>query len=376
MNYSFWEQNTYTNSIDVAIIGGGIVGLSAAIHLKMEKPGLRVVVLEQGVLLSGASLRNAGFACFGSPTELLTDLESRSTIEVFQLVEERCKGLEQLRKLLSDSTIEYNATGGYEVFDSDAVFESCVKRLPEFNKQLHEITGIKETYKINDRKIASFGYKGFKHLIEIGAEAQINTGKMMQAFMLKAVNLGVTILNGVTFTSHEDTGSEVILHTSWKTLHTKRLLFATNGYTSSLLKNMDVKPARAQVLITSPINGLKIKGNFHFDRGYYYFRNVGNRLLLGGARNLDFEKETTTEIETTPKIQVALEKMLSEKILPSTEYSIENRWSGVMGIGDTKSPILASLSPQVFCAVRMGGMGVALGTGTGKNAAKLILNSL
>lgn len=375
MNHSFWEQETYTNSIDVAIIGGGIVGLSAAIHLKMEKPELRVLVVEQGVILSGASLRNAGFACFGSPTELLADLETRPAGEVFQLVEERWKGLQQLRKLLGDNTIEYNDAGGYEVFDDDGIFESCIKHLPEFNKYLKEITGIKETYKVTDAKITSFGFKGFKHLVEIGGEAQINTGKMMQAFMLKAANLGVILLNGVKLMSHEDAGNGVILHTSWKTLNTKKLLFATNGFTSSLLKNLDVTPARAQVLITSPIKELKINGNFHFDRGYYYFRNVGDRLLLGGARNLDFEKETTTELEITPKIQAALEKMLSEWIIPNAEYTIENRWSGVMGIGNTKSPIIDKLSANVFCAIRMGGMGVALGTGTGKNAAKLVIKS-
>jgi gamma-glutamylputrescine oxidase len=377
MNYSFWEQDTFINSIDVAIIGGGIVGLSAAIYLKMKKPELKVVVLEQGVVLSGASLRNAGFACFGSPSELLSDLETRSTNEVFQLVEDRLKGLQQLRSLLGDSVIEYAATGGYEVFEeTDKTFDFCIKNLPEFNKQLHAITCIKETYKVNDQKLTSFGFKGFKHLIEIGGEAQINTGKMMQAFMLKATTLGVIILNGVKLLGYEDNESTVVLNTSWQTLKTKRLLFATNGYTSSLLKNIDVKPARAQVLITSPIKELKVKGNFHFDGGYYYFRNVGNRILLGGGRNLDIEKETTTEPGITTKIQTALEKILSEKILPSVNYTIENRWSGVMGVGATKSPIVDKLSTNVFCAVRMGGMGVALGTGTGQKVASLVLNSL
>lgn len=376
MNHSFWEQNTFTNAIDVAIIGGGIVGLSAAIYLKLANPEIKVTVLEQGVILAGASLRNAGFACFGSPGELLEDLQTRSISEVFQLVEERWKGLLELRKLLGDRAIEYTPAGGNEVFTDEKLYESCIKYLPEFNRQFQSITGIKEAYKVNGQKISAYGLKGFKHLIEIGGEAQIDTGKMMQAFMLKAVNTGVILLNGVKLTSYEDNDSSVVLHTTWKTLNAKKLLFATNGYTSLLLKNIDVKPARAQVLITSPIKGLKIKGNFHFQQGYYYFRNVGDRLLLGGGRNLDFEKETTTELETTQKIQAALDKILSEQILPSVEYTIENRWSGVMGIGDSKSPIVDKLSGNVFCAVRMGGMGVALGTGAGKDAAKLVLNSL
>ena len=64
------------------------------------------------------------------------------------------------------------------------------------------------------------------------------------------------------------------------------------------LTNNQVKPARAQVLITKPIENLDIKGTFHLDKGYYYFRNIENRILFGGGRNLDFEGETTTEFNS------------------------------------------------------------------------------
>jgi hypothetical protein len=45
-------------------------------------------------------------------------------------------------------------------------------------------------------------------------------------------------------------------------------------------------------------------------------------------------------------------------------------------VGDTKAPIVEKLTTNVFCAIRMGGMGVALGTGTGQKAARLVLESL
>jgi hypothetical protein len=54
---------------------------------------------------------------------------------------------------------------------------------------------------------------------------------------------------------------------------------------------------------TEPIDNLDVRGTFHLDCGYYYFRNIGDRILLGGGRNLDFETETTTEFAQTEIIQ-------------------------------------------------------------------------
>ena len=151
----------------------------------------------------------------------------------------------------------------------------------------------------------------------------------------------------------------------------KKLLFATNGFAEDLT-NGQVKPARAQVLITKPIPNLHIKGTFHFDKGYFYFRNIGDRILFGGGRNIDFVGETTTNLDQTKIIQNQLEKLLKEVILPDTDFEIEHRWSGIMGLGNTKTPIVKQLSQHVYCGVRLGGMGVAIGSLIGTELADLI----
>ena len=107
------------------------------------------------------------------------------------------------------------------------------------------------------------------------------------------------------------------------------------------------------------------------DAGYYYFRNVGDQVLLGGGRNLDPEGETTTEFGHSEVIQDRLEKLLKEVILPAKEFRIEQRWSGIMGVGPQKKPILKKLSANVACGVRLGGMGVAIGSHTGAELAML-----
>ena len=62
---------------------------------------------------------------------------------------------------------------------------------------------------------------------------------------------------------------------------------------------------------------------------------------------------------------------MSQVILPGTNYSIEYEWSGIMGIGDTKAPIVEKLDERIAVGVRMGGMGVAIGSLIGKELSQL-----
>ena len=93
-NLSYWEHQSFFGPADVAIIGAGLVGLTAALDLKQRRPTWRVVVLERGALPSGASTKNAGFACFGSISELI-EQEKRGDLQA--VVAARCEGLAWLR---------------------------------------------------------------------------------------------------------------------------------------------------------------------------------------------------------------------------------------------------------------------------------------
>lgn len=103
---SFWEKESLLQ-YDYIIVGSGIVGLSAAISLKELAPGSRVLVLERDILPTGASTKNAGFACIGSMTEILTDLQTMPAEAVKNLVALRLRGLRLLRSRLGDDVINY-----------------------------------------------------------------------------------------------------------------------------------------------------------------------------------------------------------------------------------------------------------------------------
>jgi len=368
--FSYWEIKNWFSGVDYTIVGSGIVGLHAALRLRERFPDSKILVLERGSLPQGASTKNAGFACFGSLSEINDDLKTHTEEEVLELINKRWAGLQLLRKRLGDAVIDCKPFGGYELFlESDtAGYEECLRRMPFVNEVLKPLFKTDVFAKEVDR----FDFKGInEYLIFNPFEGQIDTGNMMQALLKEAYANNILILNSQTVTAHHEKAEGVEVALGDFTFTTKKLLFATNGFASKLT-NDAVKPARAQVLITEPIPNLDIKGTFHIDRGYYYFRNINDRILFGGARNLDFEGETTAEFGETDIIQQQLEKMLREVILPTTDFTIAHRWSGIMGMGNHKKPIIEQLSQHTYCGVRLGGMGVAIGSMIGTELADLV----
>lgn len=202
-------------------------------------------------------------------------------------------------------------------------------------------------------------------------EGQIDTGKMMEKLLLKTQQESIKILNGITVEDFTDNTNSVVVKTNVVEFTTRKLFVATNGFANKLL-NEAIEPARAQVIITKPIENLHVKGTFHIEEGYYYFRNINNRILFGGARNLDFATEETTEFGNTEIITNRLKELLTTTILPDTNFEIDHTWSGIMGMGNQKTTIVKQLSNNVACGIRLGGMGIAIGSFVGQELSEFL----
>jgi gamma-glutamylputrescine oxidase len=369
---SYWEKQTFFKDIDFLIIGAGIVGYSTAIHLRELHPSSKIVILEKGYLPSGASSKNAGFACFGSATELIDDLQHTEKTLVWETVARRWEGLRYLKQLIGESYLDLEVNGSWDLITKPE--EQTVTRvrdqLSNLNAELFKITGEHGVYAEDPNLHTKFGFENLSTSFFNRLEGQINTGKMIRRFYQKAVEQNIDVLFGINVLNYEALLHTVNVNTSVGEVNASNLLICVNGFAQDFVKE-DVHPARAQVLVTEKIQNLKIKGTFHYDRGYYYFRNIDDRILLGGGRNLDFKGETSTALETTETIMSALEQLLSTVILPGRKTKIEHRWAGIMGVGKTKAPIVKKIEPNVGIGVRMGGMGVAIGSLVGKDLAEM-----
>lgn len=370
MNFSYWEKKHFLKKTDFTIIGSGITGLTSAFFLRQKYPNKSIQILDRGMTPWGASTKNAGFACFGSISEILSDIEKVGLDKTIELVEKRWRGLFELRSLLGDDQIGLENNGGYELFTRKQkdLYSHCIDHIPQINSELKSIFKNEVFQEVDNQ----FGFQEVEGMIYTSFESQIDTGLMMKNLIELIKSQDIEILFGAEINAYEVSPEEVSLEMKGgMKISTERLLICTNGFASQFLKQ-DLKPARAQVLITKPIPNLKIKGTFHLEEGYYYFRNIDNRVLFGGGRNLDFKAEETTEMEVTTKIMDQLNWYLKNIILPNQEFEVDYNWAGIMGVGQDKNPIVEKINDRVYCGVRMGGMGVAIGTLVGKELASLV----
>lgn len=365
---SLWEKQSFTE-LDIAIVGAGITGLSAACTLKEQDPTLRIAVLERGLLPSGASTKNAGFACFGSVSELLDDVEKMGEDNMVRLVEQRYEGLEKTCTRLGRARIDLQVKGGYELcFDKGAPDQvSYINRLlsPIFQEQVFHPA---------DPSLAQFGFYNVAHLIQNKLEGQLDTGKLISSLWDYCSSLGIKLFTGCEVKKVIETTEGVEILTPSVSFKAKKVGICTNAFAKRLVKpDVDIVPGRGMVLSIIPASPLSFSGTFHYHSGYNYFRDYHGKLLFGGGRQLALEQEKTEEFGINGKIRTQLIKDLETMILPNQPYKVEMQWSGIMAFGASKQPLVQRCSDHIAIGVRLGGMGVAIGSIVGERLAELLM---
>ena len=359
---SWWEIRHLQDSYDLTIVGAGLTGLFSALFYKRLNPGHNVLVLERGYYPDGASTRNAGFACFGSAGELLDDLQHEPLPEVYARLEARFRGLERLRKEMGDEDLVFEQPGGYELFTDRATFEKVSENLTLFNGWLENLSGSGNVY-------SPTAFQGLD-AIYCSLEGRIDSGQFMKALIAKVLDAGIHIRWNSQVISTEQ--NQVVLE-SGVIIGTHKILLATNGFTSALVPGSDIRPARGYVFVTKPIKNLVWKGIFHYDCGYYYFRDMpGNRMLIGGARNIDKLAEETTSRNINDKIKAHLIAFATDTLQLPDGWVIEVEWTGTMGFAKTKTAVCKKLGPDLYLAAGLSGMGVAIGTDLADRTAQML----
>jgi glycine/D-amino acid oxidase-like deaminating enzyme len=373
---SYWEKTQLLN-YDLIVLGGGITGMFCALEYRKLNPKASIAILERGLFSNGASTKNAGFACFGSLTELIDDSKNMDNESLCKIVQMRIDGLALLRETLGDKNIDLQWKGGYELFFDKT--PDALNQIDYFNELLKPIFK-KNVFYWNNSKIKQFGFSEdrVKHIIENPFEGQIDTGMMMRALRSIVNEKDISFFSNVTLTDFDFSKDQNHLSLKLKNIdfnfHCNNLAICNNAFASQLFPSLKISPGRGLVILTEPIPNLRLEGTFHYQQGYYYFRNIKDRILLGGGRSVDFDAETTTSFGVNPKIKNQLIEDLQNFIFPSEKVSLDMEWSGIMAFGKDKTPIVKKHQNNIVIGVKLSGMGVAIGSEVGKKLAMLLKN--
>jgi gamma-glutamylputrescine oxidase len=359
---SIWEDS-YLNYCDVAIIGGGFLGQWCAYYLALHHPNLNIHIYEKDAFSLGASTRNAGFSCFGTMGELISDSEKSSFDKALELLISRYKGLKAIEHFSNTHQvpIDYEAIGGYELLKKEE-FDKVSAFIEQVNQALKDSLDIDLAFEVSNLDKTELPFDGSLHVIHNQYEGGLNSFKLLQG--LKEINqsFGVKTIYGLEAKEVHD--GMVYLTSSMRDMeiHAKHIIIATNAASNHLTKTQQVTPGRGQVFWMQGLH-LPFKGTFHYDSGYYYFRTISdNQFLIGGARNLAMKHEETLRFGANEMIEKHIVDFVHHT-LHIPEFKVEKKWQGIMGFSQDKLPFihhLTHLGEHVWHLHACNGMGVAM----------------
>ena len=387
MPTGYWETEHLLRPADITVVGAGIVGMSTALQVKRARPEALVRLLERDPLSSGGTTRNAGFACFGSAGEWLDDLDAVGPHALQGLIRMRAEGLAELIRLLGTEALGLRWTGGWELLNPSEEDTRLFDRVNAQWKTLQDLAG--------DPLRAALGHLhpaadsgpalqwdrdraealGAAHAIHLPWEGMIHTGQMVAAFHRALDDAGVQRLHGVEVKGVSPSPNGWTMDTNAGDLESQRIGLGTNGLAAQLVGGLDVKPAPNRVLVLRVASGALPEGTYHIDRGYLYMRTLDDRhVLFGGGRHWGFE------LPLPPARDQATEAQWDDRLLAVSRQWIQSeavthRWTGWLGVGPDRRPLIGESQPGLHHAVRMGGMGVAIGARVGRELATNLLEA-
>jgi gamma-glutamylputrescine oxidase len=336
--------------VDVAIVGAGVTGCSAA--LRLAEAGLRVRVYDRRAVAEGASGRNGGFALRGGASRYDVARETYGAEQAAELWHWTERALDRMSELAGDALRRTGSLrlafdeeereqirGEYEAMREDGVGAEWLDQLPE------------------EAPVTFHGAILHEH------DGAVQPARFVRRLAARAAEAGAEI--------REHEGVDDVA-----ALDAEHVVVATDGYGHGLVPELAdlIWPTRGQVIVSEPIDRVLYERPHYARQGFDYWQQLPDRrVLLGGFRDVSIMDELTDVEETTPTIQASLERFLGELI--GEEPRISHRWAGIFGLTQDMLPLVGRVPhhEDVWVAGGYSGHGNVLGFACGELVADAIL---
>lgn len=364
---------------EVAIIGGGITGLSAALHLTRDH-SIQTCVLEAGTLAWGASGRNGGFCCVGSTRlsneELIKRFGRDETRRYFQ---DQREATQLVRQLAIAEGFEIDAQGDGEIVSAHA--PSRWAELEAEYEFFTEIAGY-SCQLWSQKDLMEYGFHSPEAFgaLRVGVGFGLNPLKYAVGLGQAAHRHGATLFAHSPVTAWEKSGDWHLLHTPGGTLRAKSVIVATNGYTQDSLHpglSDRLLPALSNIITTRPLTQTELEAQgWRTETPVYDTRNLlfYYRLLKDGRFLFGSRGGTLGSAAESDRCQQWMTQRLGEMFPAWTEVEISHFWNGFVCLSAALTPQLGSLTndSSVYHALAYHGNGVASGTWSGRAIAQIV----
>lgn len=360
--------------VDIAIIGGGFTGLSAARIIAQQK--ISVAVLEAQTIGWGASSRSGGIATPGCRQSMQIVFKRYGETLANEFWNASMDAIDLLGEIVADENIvcHFQRKGHILLAAKPSHFKKLRKKANWYKIRLNHALRPVSPAELNGEIRANVFHGG---LVDEWS-ASLNPVKFLFGLAHAVRRNRGLICENTAVTRIEKSNSRYLLHYQHGTVRADKVIIATNGYTGELLPKLKqrVIPNASYVITTEPLppslyNRINPNGRSFFDslRHPHYFRLLENgRLLFGGY----------PELTPNLSLKVSTERLYSRltQIFPDLKgIPITHAWSGQIGSSTDLMPHIGEID-GIYYALGYSGNGVSMATYLGAEVGKLLTEQI
>ncbi|MEX0761245.1 MAG: FAD-binding oxidoreductase [Dehalococcoidia bacterium] len=368
-----YSQNDMPSLVDVAVVGGGLTGLSAALHL--ARVGASVALFEKDTIGFGASGRNGGMCTTGLTISFIKAIRQYGFPTASQLFLTYNAAIDTVEKLVSDEDIDcdFARTGKLNLAAKPDHYDALARTHETLATRLGYETHLVPKSRLQD-EIGSRHYHG--GMVDPQG-AGLHVGKFVRGLAAAADRTGVSLHERTPLTTlRRVSGSIHDVVTSRGRVRASEVLVATNGYTGAPLPwyRRRIVPVGSFIIVTEPLEGDLVEELMPTRRMasdsknlLYYFRITPDQRMLFGGRARFAVSSPASDLKSGRILQQAMAKVFPQ----IAQHRVDYTWGGQVGMTLDRMPH-AGEHEGVHYSMGYCGHGAQMATYMGRQMAEVI----